>query len=779
VATGTISVPTGLTVTANRYAVGGSAAIGLDTGYVIPLQSTLDAKALGATTITVAGTANQITSSAGAQDLSANRTWTLSIPSQFNIQQASTTLLSANTGYFNWIEATSTTATSTIINALQVGNSITARDNMVNFDCDSRVYPASATVGGCIHINNGTVNTGPALELVTGVVSSAAPLAQLNVTNASFAHSGMTITYSGAGDGLTITGASTASNAASLSNAGVDHTFNASYTGSTAQKGAMNLTSTNTGGSVFQITGNSVGLGIGKITHNDTGDADSSLLSLDASNAGYLGQGIFLDMNTVGGTQKILNLRADSSEKLTLTAGGLLTFGYSSSTIYSSFITASTTNLRIGLADGCLNVTSGLVGSTGSPCGAGSGGADFTYNTDIGYGITGSATTTKTQFTLGIHASSTSHFANATSTLFTAVTGWFTNIFVGVDTLAEYISDTAGAFFTGNTETGITVTYQDADNTVDVVCNTADTNTFGCLTDTDWDTFNNKAGLTANTFTGLQTFAYSSSTIYSSFITASSTFARIGTLTLDQDLTVANGGTGASTLTGLLQGNGSSAFTAITDSSTVGQILRVTGASTYGWGALNLDDTDAFTGTLPASAIEDSYLLNNGDVGTGVYDFGGTTSFEITNGTAPVFSAIGQIGLDTTDKQLIVATSTGASDIGVIPLIQTIYSRTVASTSVDFLSGGRISLPYRRDGFTITEIHCFVDGGTSKAINLDTMAGGANTDSVTCATTATSDTAMSANYNIAAGTLMALEFGATTGSVDYVNVTVYGFYTRE
>ncbi len=33
-----------------------------------------------ATTITVAGTANEITSSAGAQDLSANRTWTLSLP---------------------------------------------------------------------------------------------------------------------------------------------------------------------------------------------------------------------------------------------------------------------------------------------------------------------------------------------------------------------------------------------------------------------------------------------------------------------------------------------------------------------------------------------------------------------------------------------------------------------------------------------------------------------------------------------------------------------------
>lgn len=56
--------------------------------------------ALSATTITVAGTANQITSSAGAQDLTANRTWTLSIPSPFVISLASTTQLSAGGAFF-------------------------------------------------------------------------------------------------------------------------------------------------------------------------------------------------------------------------------------------------------------------------------------------------------------------------------------------------------------------------------------------------------------------------------------------------------------------------------------------------------------------------------------------------------------------------------------------------------------------------------------------------------------------------------------------------------
>lgn len=55
------------------------------------------AYATAATTLTIAGTANQITSSAGAQDLSANRTWTLSLPSHvifpssFQVGSASTT----------------------------------------------------------------------------------------------------------------------------------------------------------------------------------------------------------------------------------------------------------------------------------------------------------------------------------------------------------------------------------------------------------------------------------------------------------------------------------------------------------------------------------------------------------------------------------------------------------------------------------------------------------------------------------------------------------------
>lgn len=76
-------------------------------------------------------------------------------------------------------------------------------------------------------------------------------------------------------------------------------------------------------------------------------------------------------------------------------------------------------------------------------------------------------------------------------------------------------------------------------------------------------------------------------------------------------LAVARGGSGTGTLTGLLQGNGTSAFTVVTNSTTVGQILRVTGSNAYGWGALDLADSDAVTGILP---------MGNGGTGAALVD---------------------------------------------------------------------------------------------------------------------------------------------------------------
>lgn len=100
-------------------------------------------------------------------------------------------------------------------------------------------------------------------------------------------------------------------------------------------------------------------------------------------------------------------------------------------------------------------------------------------------------------------------------------------------------------------------------------------------------------------------------------------------------LEVSIGGTGVGTLTGILKGNSTSAFTAITDS-TVGRVLRVTAADTYAFGAVDLADTDAVTGLLPDANIA-STITRDSEIILGV------VTLTVTN-VIPRVSASGTLG---------------------------------------------------------------------------------------------------------------------------------------
>ena len=172
---------------------------------------------------------------------------------------------------------------------------------------------------------------------------------------------------------------------------------------------------------------------------------------------------------------------------------------------------------------------------------------------------------------------------------------------VGSDTLAEYIADTVGAMTTSNTETGITVTYQDADNTIDFAVGTLNQDTTGTATnathvtvadnestdENDLIPFIENASATGNV--GLESdgdFHYNPSTgrltatqLAGTLQTASQTaITAVGTIATGTweatDVAVAHGGTGASTLAanGALIGNGTSAITSV-DMGTKGDIL--------------------------------------------------------------------------------------------------------------------------------------------------------------------------------------------------------------
>ena len=163
-----------------------------------------------------------------------------------------------------------------------------------------------------------------------------------------------------------------------------------------------------------------------------------------------------------------------------------------------------------------------------------------------------------------------------------------------------------------------------------------------------------------NAFTGNTTFANATTTNFFS-TTASSTnlfsqAAGLGTLSLVNKLTVANGGTGATTLTGILKGNGTSAFTAAAagaDYVAPGTTISA-GAGLSGGGdlsanrtlTLNLGNTNSWTG-LQTFANSSSTIAS---VFSTLY-VGGTATTTIqgnTTGTSTIQGFINVVGTNST-----------------------------------------------------------------------------------------------------------------------------------
>lgn len=112
-------------------------------------------------TITVAGTANEITSSAGAQDLSVNRTWTLSLPSALTFTGKTIT-----GGAYASASATSFTFTTGTIGTAVTGVTQSALTNNTSMATTAYVDSAVAAGGG------GGVNLGKIYPITFGGFSN-------------------------------------------------------------------------------------------------------------------------------------------------------------------------------------------------------------------------------------------------------------------------------------------------------------------------------------------------------------------------------------------------------------------------------------------------------------------------------------------------------------------------------------------------------------------------------------------------------------------------------
>ena len=124
-------------------------------------------------------------------------------------------------------------------------------------------------------------------------------------------------------------------------------------------------------------------------------------------------------------------------------------------------------------------------------------GAMVSSNTESGITVTYEDSDNTLDFAIGTLNQNTTGSA-ATLTTARTIHGVSFDGSANID-LSEVISDTVGAMFSSNTETNITVTYQDSDNTIDLVVDAAQPNitSLGTLTALDVDNIN----LNGNTLT--------------------------------------------------------------------------------------------------------------------------------------------------------------------------------------------------------------------------------------------------------------------------------------
>lgn len=156
--------------------------------------------------------------------------------------------------------------------------------------------------------------------------------------------------------------------------------------------------------------------------------------------------------------------------------------------------------------------------------------------------------------------------------------------------------------------------------------------------------------------------------------------------------------------------------------------------------------------------VDDSFILNTGDVGTGVYDFGGATSIEIVNGTSPTVDAAGEIAVDTTDDQLIYY---GGAKRVITYKQQKCFALETPSADDD-----NVSIFFPTDAITITNMYCMTKGGTSVEVILSD---GTNAlDTMTCDADGATDDGNIANATFTANEEVQFDIGTLTGEVDWV-----------
>ena len=333
-----------------------------------------------------------------------------------------------------------------------------------------------------------------------------------------------------------------------------------------------------------------------------------------------------------------LDMRTGTFYTDTITTGAAGTTG----TITGSWSMIGTSDLTLGSGfidarAGTLysdTLTTGASGTAGQIIGAWTLGASSTLVASTIAGQANSATITSTN-------------ANTASTIvsrdasgnFSAGTITATGINIGADSLAEVIADTVGAMVNSNTESGISVTYDDADNTL------------------DFDVADFSITLTGDV-TGTGTVTNLGNVSFVTTISGDATV--LGTDTTGQyATTVAVTGTGLSCTTpNAADGTAYTITSNATNLNTVSTIVARDGSGNFSAGTITASLTGAVSGnaTTATTWATGRTITLTGDV-TGVsaaFDGSGNLSFATTIAANSV-----ELGTDTTGSYVQQGTTSG------------------------------------------------------------------------------------------------------------------------
>lgn len=418
------------------------------------------------------------------------------------------------------------------------------------------------------------------------------------------------------------------------------------------------------------------------------------------------------------------------------TGTGSYTFPYASTTAFSTSYASSTFYYGAGLPTTCDTTTGKLLWANGT----------FSCGTDAGAGASGEANTASSLGTgLNLYDSKSgvdlrfntllagtnvtlSTTTNANTIVISATGGGgsayeiATTSTIAIPQLA-YFTKTGGLTTLGGVATtSLTATAPIAlsqpisvlgSSASAITCATATGSIPGCISAANWNTFNNKVGTSTTPTLGHIAYWGGTATVPALSSVATSTPTVTAPITYSGTLGSFVGGsagtfgcaTANTTTAGCLTSTDWNTFNNKQASITDGDALTFTGAT------LNFDGGaspgGSLGGTWASPTIDDLFLLNDGDVGTGVFDFGGATSFEIPNG-GPTVDTTGEVGIDTTSGQF--KWSYNASTLGVtVPF----YTMSFNVSSTTWGSGTTtVSLAPAMAAITVVSAKCETSAGT-------------------------------------------------------------------